>query len=240
MSIMEKIYGWQWFRDFFSITIFKYFVTWFALVPVFAKILEKLPKEIIIPIKGIDYIITLQLPFKWQILWISSLFFIIAFILYKIFVPGFITKYFSLKYYKEFEHSPRWLVWEAKNLINSKTDLSKFVHRMSEKKYIIKSNNISKKATKVEVKENQTILHFEFNGENYEFAMPILNDDKSENRVATHIAVREIFWEIFGRFSASKVYVRGLIQFLLILSLITFACPFLQSIWAGIQYFLKQ
>lgn len=240
MSIKEKIYGWQWFRDFFSITIFKYFVTWFALVPVFAKILEKLPKEIIIPMKDFYYILNLELPFKWQILWFSSLCFITAFILYKIFVPVYITKYFSLKYYKEFEHSPRWLVWEAKNLINSKTDLSKFVNRMVEKKYISKSNYNNEKESKVEVKENQTILYFSYNGEKYEFGMPILDTNNSEDRNATDIAVREIFWEIFGRFSASKLFVRGLIQFLLIISLLTFACPFLQSIWTGLQYLIKQ
>ncbi|MDM1380883.1 hypothetical protein [Myroides marinus] len=236
----EKIYGWQWFRDFFSITIFKYFVSWFALVPVFAKILEKLPKEIIISTAIEPYIITLQLPFKWEILWISSLFFIIAFILYKVFVPNFITKYFSLKYYKEFEHSPRWLVWEAQNLIISKTDLSKFVKRMSDKKYIKTSDNTINEKTFVEVKEKQTILYFSFDGKNYEFALPIINDDKkTENKEETDIAVREIFWEIFGRFSSSRVFIRGLIHSLLILSLVTFTIPFIQSICTGLQYFFK-
>jgi len=238
MKIIEKIYGWQWFRDFFSITIFKYFVTWFALVPVFAKILQKLPKEIIIPLEKNSYIITLQLPFKWEILWVSSLFFIIAFILYKIFVPNFITKYFSLKYYKEFEHSPRWLVWEAKNIINSKTDLSKFVKRMFDKKYLTISTCVIEQTPEVIVQEKQTILYFNFDNKNYEFALPILTNE-TEDKEKTEIAVREIFWEIFGRFSSSKVFVRGLIHFLLLLSLITFSITFIQSICTGISYLLK-
>ncbi|WP_353163775.1 hypothetical protein [Empedobacter brevis] len=237
--LKKNIMGWQWFRDFFNVTIFRYFVTWFALVPVFAKILEKLPKEISIPLRENIYTITLELPFKWQILWFSSLSFVVAFILYKIFVPTYITKYFSLKYYKEFEHSPRWLVWEAEKLIDSKTDLSKFIERMTKKGYITKHTDTSNYKKGVNVEEKQTKLNFEYQTIKYEFALPIIDGD-NEDEAKTTIAVREIFWEIFGRFSSSKIVVRGVIQFLLIISLVTFAIPFIQSIISGLQYFLKE
>jgi hypothetical protein len=238
-KLKERIMGWQWFRDFFKITIFRYFVTWFALIPVIAKISEKLPKEILIPLKQNTYVITLELPFKWQILWFSSLFFVTAYILYIIFVPNFITKYFSLTYYKEFEHSPRWIVWEAEKLINNNIELEKFIKRMSDKGYIVEHTSPSTYEKGVKVQGKQTKLEFEHGGKKYILAMPILDNSDKEDDTNTAIAVREIFWEIFGRFSSSNIFVRGVIQILLLLSLITFACPFLQSIITGLQYFIK-
>ncbi|MGE5942815.1 MAG: hypothetical protein ACM31G_00615 [Flavobacteriales bacterium] len=237
----EKILNWQWFRDFFSITIFKYFVTWFALVPVFAKLSTYLPKEIKIQLSQNEpYIINLALPFKWEILWVSSLSFVIAYLLYLIFAPIFVKRYFSLKDYKEYEHSPRWIVWESQKLIKSKyVDIDKFVERMAKKEYVLKFNDESKfEDKKVIVDSKQTYLMFKYKDEKYTFAMPILFNNQ-ENGQLTEIAVREIFWEIFARFSASKLGIRFAIQALLIFSLITFAIPLIQSIVSGFQYLLK-
>jgi hypothetical protein len=237
----DKILNWQWFRDFFSITIFKYFVTWFALVPIFAKLSEHLPKEIKIQLSQCEtYTVNLALPFKWEILWVSSLSFVIAYILYLIFAPTFVRRYFSLKDYKEYEHSPRWIVWESQKLIKSKyVDIDKFVGRMAKKEYIKKTNDISGfKDKEVIVENKQTYLMFKHNDEEYKFSMPILTDNK-ENEPLTEIAVREIFWEVFARFSASKLGIRFAIQILLIISLITFAIPFIESIISGFQYLLK-
>lgn len=237
----DKILNWQWFRDFFNITIFKYFVTWFALVPIFAKLSEYLPKEIKIQLSQSDsYIVNLELPFKWEILWVSSLSFVIAYLLYLIFAPTFVKRYFSLKDYKEYEHSPRWIVWESQKLIKSKyVDIDKFVGRMAKKEYVKKANNISDFNDKEVIVDNkQTYLMFKYKDEQYKFSMPILSDNQ-ENQTLTEIAVREIFWEIFARFSASKFGVRFAIQTLLIISLITFAFPFIESIISGFQYLLK-
>lgn len=242
MDIDKFIYrtiSWQNFRDFFNITIFKYFVTWFAIFPIAAKILEKIPNEVNIPFDNVIYTITIGLPFKWQILWFASLSFVFAYILYVCCVPKFITKYFNYKYYKEYEHSPRNLVYEAHNLIKSKTDLEKFVERMLEKKYIKPVDSNSEVTNKPYVGEKQTILIFNHNSINYELALPILDDSGNEHKGNTIIAQREIYWEIFGRLSACKVGVRITIFILLVISLIAFLIPFGQSICSGIQYFIK-
>jgi hypothetical protein len=249
LNLLEKLYNimrnrilsWQWFRDFFSIAIFKYFVTWFALVPIFSKLTKYLPKEIELQLNSTkSYLINFELPFKWEILWISSLSFVLAFILYLIFSPTFVKRYFSLKYYKEYEHSPRWIVREAQDLVNSSfVDLNKFLERMKEKGYfsiIEVSDNSENK--KVIVTKKETYLMFKNKEVNYKFSMPILVNDK-EDKELTEIAVREIFWEIFARFSDSKFGIRLLIQILLIFSLITFAIPFIQSICSGFQYLTK-
>ncbi len=236
----HKVLNWQWFRDFFNITVFRYFVTWFAIVPLFAKLTEYLPKKICIELsEGNDYILNLSLPFKWEILWISSLLFVIAYILYLIFVPVFVKRYFSLKDYKEYEHSPRWIVWESQKLIKSKyVDLEKFVGRMVNKNYVKEFDSTSFNDNEVIVDYSQTYLIFKYKDQNYRFGMPIIEENE-ENEELTNIAEREIFWEVFARFSSSKFGVRLVIQILLIFSLILFAIPFVESIISGFQYLIK-
>lgn len=226
---------WQWYRDFFNITVFKYLVTWFAIVPIAAKILSKLPKEIKFTSK---YILTIELPFKWECLWLSSFFFMIAYFLYLIFCPAFVKKYFSLKIYLEYEHSPRWLPWEAKELISEKSVLPGFIKRMESKGYI-KESEIILIEPKVEVETKQTTLYFSYEKKNYEFSMPILDSKGDEDDVKTRIAVREIFWEIFGRFSSSKPITRGIIRVLLIIALILFTITLVQSVINALSYFFK-
>lgn len=239
-KFINRTISWQNFRDFFNITIFKYFVTWFALFPIAANILEKIPDEVKIPIDNdIIYTFNVSLPFKWQILWFASLSFVLAYILYLIFVPKYITKYFNYKYYKEYEHSPRNLVYEANNIIKSKTDIDKFVQRMLEKKYISPADTIVNNIDKPFVGEKQTTLIFNHENINYELSLPILDKNGNEDKENTIIAQREIYWEIFGRLSASKPWLRIIIFILLIASLIAFLIPFIQSICSGFQYFTK-
>ncbi len=238
--IASKLYKdssthWQWYRDFFNIAVFKYLVTWFAVVPIAAKILSRLPKEIHFTEK---YIITLQLPFKWECLWLSSVFFMCAYILYIVFCPSFIKKYFSLKNYLEYEHSPRWLPWEAKKLVKEESILDDFINRMSSKGYLSTIDNPVIEP-KVDVGKEQSKLFFSHKESNYVFAMPLLDASKNEDEVKTRIAVREIFWEIFGRFSSSKPIARSIIRVLLLISLVFFSIAFFQSIITAIEYLLK-
>jgi hypothetical protein len=226
---------WQWCRDFFNITVFKYLVTWFAIVPVASKILSKLPKEIKFTN---DYILTLELPFKWECLWLSSLFFMMAYFLYLIFCPSFVKKYFSLKNYLEYEHSPRWLTWEAKDLLAEKSVIPKFIKRMESKGYL-KQSKREVTNPQVEAGDNQSTLYFSHDKKNYEFSMPILDKEGNEDDVKTKIAVREIFWEIFGRFSSSKPFIRSMIRVLLVIALILFSITLIQSVFNALSYLLK-
>jgi hypothetical protein len=240
-NMKNKILNWQWFRDFFNITIFKYFVTWFAIVPVFSKLSEQLPKNISIQLNPVkSYTINLELPFKWEILWVSSLFFVFAYILYLIFSPTFVKRYFSYKDYKDYGHSPRWIVREAQNLVKSKyVDLIKFSGRMIKKDYIHKINdNEDFEDKEVIVSKKETSLMFKSKSICYKFSMPIVVNEK-EDKELTEIAVREVFWEVFARFSDSKFGIRLIIQLFLIISLITFSIPFIESIVSGFKYLIK-
>lgn len=242
---------WQWYKSFFSITVLRYFVIWFSVVPLLYNLFKQIPDGKI-NFRNIKYVddpnlvqdptvqgaietffsIELNVPFHWELLWVSSLFFVIALILYAIFCPGFIKKYPSFKEYKAHFHSPRWVVWEALNIVNKKSEIKSFFNRLNTKQYLKINNDDSISINEVKVETLQTELHFSHENKRYVLGMPIL-DNNEINQEKTDLAEKEIFWEIFGRFSTSNSTVRFLIIICLFLSLIFFAIPVGQNIAEG-------
>ncbi len=119
---------WQSYKKLFQITVFKYLVTWFATVPFFATLFFSLPTVFKIDIlhTSIEYTFNLGLPFNWKVLWFSSLSFVIAYVLYIIICPGFVRMYNSYSDYMSMMHSPRWIIWESKNIFRKRMDIEKF------------------------------------------------------------------------------------------------------------------
>jgi len=74
---------------------------WFALVPVFAKIFEKIGNEIVVVYNFREYLFHLSLPFSWQILFFSSCFFVLGSIAFKLFCPHAITEHSGFKEFNE-------------------------------------------------------------------------------------------------------------------------------------------
>ena len=153
MKILQKNWThWQWYKSFFSISILRYFVIWFSVVPILAQWLSQIPEGKIYfrsikslngtqtqidPVEPIAYFsISLGLPFNWELLWASSLFFVLALASYVIFCPSFIRKYPSFKEYKLHFHSPRWIVWEAINIVKDKSERNMLFERLDIKKYL--------------------------------------------------------------------------------------------------------
>jgi hypothetical protein len=101
---------WQFFKNFFQIAFMRYLLFWFAIVPIFVKLLSGLPEKLTIP--GTTHFLTFSLPFTWWLLWLASLSYFIAFILFHAFCPQFIKRYPSFTEYKIHGHSPRWIIWE--------------------------------------------------------------------------------------------------------------------------------
>jgi len=249
---------WQSYKNLFQITVFKYLVTWFAIVPFFALLLKNMPQEFKIDIlhTKIEYSFNFGLPFSWQLLWFSSLSFVIAYVLYLIFCPSFIRKYNSFKDYIAMMHSPRWVIWESKNIFNKKMDVDKFYKRISTKKYVEeidlssfeslkKEYNENKKEDSEEFKdfgviieEKQTKLYFKYNNKAFGLGMPIIINN-NEDEVQTRIVEKELYWEVFGRYSASFPKIRMTILGLLSLSTILFIIVLVQNIYNGFLLLLN-
>lgn len=248
---------WQSYKNLFQITVFRYLVTWFAIVPFLALLLKNLPQEFKIDAlhTKFEYSFNLGLPFSWQLLWYSSLSFVIAYVLYIIFCPSFIRKYNSFKDYIAMMHSPRWVIWESKNIFKKKMDIDKFYERISTKKYIATVSDVVFEAKKndynqkkkdyddefkdygVIIEEKQTMLYFKYNNKSFGLGLPILSNN-IEDKQQTSLVEKELFWEVFGRYSASFSFVRIVILILLGISTILFSIVLIQNIIAGLKYLI--
>ena len=135
-----KAFRWEEYKDFFQITIFKYLVMWFSVVPVIAVVFEQIPSPIKVKWGANSFDVFFELPFNWQILWISSFFFVIALIIYFIRCPKFIKKYNTFKDYQSYSHDARWMAWEASILWKNASDpqKDKLISRLNKKKFIEK------------------------------------------------------------------------------------------------------
>lgn len=92
---------------------------WAILVPVTAKLLEKIEDEIQIQILSHEFSIHLALPFSWKILFLVALAFMLANIFYSIFCPSIIKE---TQYYRDYADQRRsgdeldeLLKWIVKN-----------------------------------------------------------------------------------------------------------------------------
>ena len=239
LFIKDSVWNhWQWYKGFFNITVLRYLVTWFAIVPVIGVLILNIPEQIAITIgDGTEYTVKIgfSLPFNWKLLWGSSLSFVIAYILYLIFCPRFIKTYSNYGNYKSFVHSPRWLAWVAKDIVTNKKEIHKFFERLSVKNYLKRTEYPVKNGHQISlpetlVHEDYSTLYFEYKDNVYSLSMP-----SEIQRLNREEVERDLFWEIFGRFSSSKIVVRFFIKYLLLISGGLFAFVLYQNIVSGVK-----
>lgn len=233
---------WQWYRRFFHVAFLRYLAVWFAFVPVFANLFQKLPHEIDIVAGESKFALVIGLPFTWELLWLSSFLFMVAYALYALSCPRFVKNYSSYADYKAHMHSPRWIVWEARELAKDKNELPRLVERLLTKHYLrVVSPQDAETITtpNIIVEEKQTALYLQDKNVKYRLAMPILDSCQHEDKEATAIAEREIFWEVFGRVSSSRHVIRLVIITLLLGSLLLFLFVLGQHICAALRYLIS-
>jgi hypothetical protein len=181
--------------------------------------------------------INLELPFTWELLWIASLIFLASWILYIIFCPGFIIEYPTYQDYLERDHDPRWIVWESKEVITNPYLLPKFFDRLKTKKLIAEESISPPQLNYPQVEEKQTKIYFKFKGNLYSLAQPMeMASNYANAEYETEKAQKAIFWEIFGRFSSSKKWVRLIILLLFFTSIALVLINVGQNIISGFEY----
>jgi len=239
---------WEEYRDFFQLWFIRYFIAWFSLVPLIYQVLSDLPDRIEISLEwtkravpGIVFdpptplVLNLTLPFTWQLLWMASLLFFAAFLIYQLKCPMFVKKYNKYSDYLSYGHDPRHLAWEVSYLFeHPDVEKDKFVDRLEIKKYIARTDQIFD-TNKVEIRQNTTSFYFYHNGVPYEFSAPVRHDAPAEIKDE---AARGVFWEIFGRYSALDKAWRATIQSLLVSCWTIVAIVLAQYVWAGFKLFL--
>lgn len=222
---------WEKYKDLFHITVFRYLVLWFSIVPLIASLLEGLRKPLDITLGGHTVALALALPFSWELLWVSSLFFIGALMLYQLRCPAFVKKYNNFADYLAYQHDSRWLAHETRFLIQAKIDVDRFTDVLLTKRFAQVSEEPIDEAKNPSIEEKQTTYRYQHNGRTIVVASPVMHDGQL---VAD--ADRGFFWEIFARYSGSRICARATILVLLVLSAAFFLVVLLQHMYHGTLY----
>lgn len=197
--------NWQYLDSFFKPIVLRFFITWFALAPLVAGLLD-------------DYSEWFELPFSWWILWLASLFYSLAFLIHSFFCPSFVKKYPSAIAYEARGHSPRYIVWQCYYLWKAadKVGSEKLAKRLVDKGYASEAEDLEQCSgdafpTKPEVLQKGTRVFFMNNQKIFELSV-------SEHD--SHEKVRDIFWEVMARWAQQYDFWRNLVWCLIIVSFI--------------------
>jgi hypothetical protein len=232
---------------------------WFSIVPLLANFFQQLPKEIPIQYNELEFTIIMALPFSWEVLWVASFFFFLAFCLYHFFCPKFVKEYRSYQIYKDHNPSPRWIAWLVKDFVKEEKDeLPALVERLITKRLIknyaqpepgpenIDTTLEGGSASEIEdqlpefpcliVEETCTKLIFESDNQCYELSAPI--PSSSEYQGSKEDAEREIFWELFGRYTSSHKWARLWILIFLFVSGLCVLFVLGQNMWTALSFII--
>src|SRR6266540_2364921 len=234
---------WQFMKNFFSLTIAKLFITWFAVVPVAAHLLSNAPDFVKLPhnCKGaviVDLVrqasteapsppaaarndqvrfetlcdfwaIPIGLPFKWELLWLASFLFFLAFAIYLVACPYFVKRFPSYSAYLDVGNSVRWNVWEF-YYMNTLPE----VRRSIEERLITKEHAVPTTqdvTSKPCVTRDNTYLVFKHDHHTYLFGSPKPDMPKDDQRRWE----QDVFWEVFEGWTKSRPLFASLIRGLL-------------------------
>ncbi|MEY8142519.1 hypothetical protein [Falsihalocynthiibacter sp. CO-5D18] len=201
---------WHNLDGYFKPIVTRFFITWFATAPLVASVIQNYPSMLV-------------LPFDWWILWLASLAYAIAFGIHAWRCPQFIKRYPTYPAYQARGHSPRWLVWEFHGCWTSIHTVSreKLENRVVGKNYAKESSENPDFRKEPQVSEKGTIFQFPHLTKSYDLA---IKEDAPEE------VVRDLFWEIFGRWTSSGPKMRLLIWGLLAVAMVLVFVTVLQDI----------
>lgn len=231
---------WQFLTGFFRLGIVRIFISWFALVPLAVAILRSVPKVIYVDSAFHPVALHMELPFNWITLWIASLFFSAAALLFHVFCPAFIKRHESWEQYKKIGHSPRWIVWELHlhmqewGLIK-RYDNSRPLREILIEKQLAEVVDVIPCAVKpaknscVERRPDGSTLYFQHDGKNYGVR-------SVQSPEATDQKENDIFWELFGFLAGSHPQIRRTISSFIYISFILVAVVIVENIWSAFTY----
>lgn len=202
---------WHNLDGFFKPIVTRFFLTWFATAPLVASLIQNYPNIFV-------------LPFDWWVLWLASLVYAIAFATHALRCPQFTKRYPTYLAYQARGHSPRWLVWEFHKCWTNihLAGREKLENRVVEKNYAVESSDNPEFQNEPTVSEKGTVFQFPHRGKIYDLE---IKED------ATEEVVRDLFWEISGRWTSSGTKTRMFIWVLLALAMILVLITVLQDVW---------
>lgn len=88
-------FSWEKLAEIFTFSYFRYLGWWFAITPVAISVISAFKENNYLNIQSIS------LPFSWEILWFSSFFYVLGYIVFLFSCPNFIKKYKNLQNYEK-------------------------------------------------------------------------------------------------------------------------------------------
>lgn len=227
---------WQNLKPWFNPVAIRLLMPWFAVIPILLHIFRDVPRYITFPTVP-PLVLTMELPFRWWLLWIASLLFAIAFVLFHLLCPKFVKRYASYIDYRKHEHSPRWLASEFAIALPLLGDSGRetLYQRLITKKLVseIPIDAAIRVGERI-VKQDATVVAFDHQGRRYLLEAR----DSIDDAAAISRFQQEVFWEIFGRVANSRQCVRYVIWALLFLTVVFVGCAICESIWAALRVLL--
>ncbi|WP_210164234.1 hypothetical protein [Bradyrhizobium japonicum] len=250
---------WQFMRPFFSLTVAKLFITWFAVVPVAAHLLSKAPESLKLP-QSCNWVIEIgpasqpddstrtaarswanaqsqctflefpiALPFNWQLLWFASLLFFMAFAIYSIACPRFVKRYPNYTAYLAEGHAVRWIVWEFYYMETPHHVRNSVERRLITKNYAEPTDEAL--TSEPNVTAESTYLVFSHESQNYRFGSPAEDTDGRQRAWE-----QDVFWEVFGGWAKSRSLFATTIRWLVLAAAAITGYIVCENISAALQY----
>ncbi|MDN7355192.1 hypothetical protein [Acetobacter senegalensis] len=89
------LFSWEKLAGIFTFSYFRYLGWWFAITPIAISIISAFKENNYLNIQSIS------LPFSWEILWFSSFFYVLGYVVFLFSCPNFIKKYKNLQNYEK-------------------------------------------------------------------------------------------------------------------------------------------
>lgn len=221
---------WQQLGKFFKLPVIRLFIFWFAAAPIAVSALRDLPDKLAISHGDQIYTLSLELPFNWIVLWFASFSYALAFCVYQLRCPDFIKDYPNYAVYRGYQYSPRWLTWLTYYGWLGISEKEKLASRLIEKSLATPLQMGDEEVEKPKVTKSGTCWQFSHDGKRYQ-----INTD--ENTPDTQQS--EFFWEVFGRWSASRAVSRNITWVLVSIAILLTVSVVVQNIISVLFYIAR-
>lgn len=162
-----NFFSWENATKIFTLNYFRFLISYFSLTPIIASSLNSATNAVCKKNGESIYCTALisinHLPFSWEILWFSSVFYLFAMILYLVMCPNFIRKYKNIQFYDSLKLPSDYIKYEWRNFLEKYKIFISHKYYSEEMKFIREclkecDFRLDMTAEKV-IRNNETYIH---------------------------------------------------------------------------------
>lgn len=259
LKIIKKsilnFFSWENATKIFTLNYFRFLVSYFSLTPIIASSLNSATNSICQKNEKSIYCTALisinHLPFSWEILWFSSVFYLFSMIVYLSMCPNFIRKYKNIQFYDSLKLPSDYIKYEWRNFLEKYKIFLMHNYYYNNKKFNFIKNclkecdfTIYMISEKYKHKDT-TFLHENLeNKDSYFYIVSYLGDKKITISPKSNSMKREIYIEkcndsfisLYKIYENSGLFSKFICYTLLFISFFLFIIVFCESLINTILY----